>query len=67
MLYIRKFIEKATFAESRAKKDLVLSIEEVRGLKDDIANLLADLYEKNKNNKKENITIELKGGSFKNE
>jgi hypothetical protein len=67
MLYIKKFIEKVTLAESRTNKDLVLSVTDARGLKDDIANLLADLYEKNKNTPQEKIVVELKGKSFKDE
>lgn len=66
MLYIRKFIEKATITETRSKKDLVLSIEEVRGLKDDIANLLADLHER-KQAPQEPTKVEIKGGLFKDE
>ncbi len=66
MLYIRKFIEKATITESRSKKDMVLSVEEVRGLKDDIMNLLADLYEK-KSTPSPEVTVEIKGRSFKDE
>jgi len=67
MQYIRKFLEKATIAEKKTKKDLVLSIDEVRGLKDDISNLLADLYEKNKNTPEQEIIVEIKGRSFKDE
>lgn len=67
MQYIRKFLEKATIAEKKTKKDLVLSIDEVRGLKDDISNLLADLHEKNKNTSEQEIIVEIKGRSFKDE
>ena len=54
--------------ESRANKDVVLPIMDARGLRDDIAKLLADLHELtsklNSEKKDEVIQIEIKGGSF---
>ena len=45
MLHIKKFLDKMSVVESRANKDVVLTIMDARGLRDDIAKLLADLHE----------------------
>lgn len=46
-------------------KDVVLPITDARGLRDDIARLLADLHELSNNNEKtEVIEVQIKGGSF---
>ena len=54
--------------ESRANKDVVLTIMDARGLRDDIAKLLADLHEltdkQNAEKKDEVIQLEISGGSF---
>lgn len=46
-------------------KDLVLSIVDARGLRDDISRLLADLHDLSSSTKNnEVIDIKIKGGSF---
>ena len=51
--------------ESKMNKDVVLPIADARGLRDDIAKLLADLHElSNNNDKNDVIDIQIKGGSF---
>lgn len=52
--------------ESKMNKDVVLPIADARGLRDDIAKLLADLHELsiNNNDKNDVIDIQIKGGSF---
>lgn len=46
-------------------KDVVLPIMDARGLRDDIARLLADLHELSSDKKDETvIQLEVKGGSF---
>ena len=56
--------------ESRQSKDIVLPMSDARGLRDDIAKLLADLHElgskRIEKNENEVMQIEIKGGSFKN-
>jgi hypothetical protein len=52
-------------AESKKTKDIVIPIDEARGLRDDIAKLLSDLYEKEKSKPEPVIDIQIKGGSFK--
>lgn len=66
MIHIKKFLDKVSLSESRQNKDIVLPVSDARGLRDEIAKLLSDLYDINKNKKdKEVLQIEIKGGSFK--
>lgn len=68
MIYIKKFIDKVSLMETRQGKDVVLPIGDARGLRDEIAKLLAEQHEENKAQATEEpvIKIEMKGGSFKN-
>jgi len=66
MMHINRFMDRMTVADSKQNKDLVLPMTDARGLRDDIARLLSDLYELSKNkNQNEVIQVEVKGGSFK--
>jgi len=66
MMHINRFMDKMTVADSKQNKDLVLPMTDARGLRDDIARLLSDLYELSKTkNQNEVIQVEVKGGSFK--
>lgn len=65
MIHVKKFLDKVTLSESRKVKDVVIPIEEARGLRDEVSKLLSDLYEVNNKNKEEVIKVEIKGGSFK--
>jgi hypothetical protein len=66
MLHVKKFLEKMTLVEAKQNKDLVLPINDARGLRDDIAKLLADYYEMSNKQKNESvIDMQIKGGSFK--
>jgi hypothetical protein len=62
-------MDKMAVVESKQSKDVVLPISDARGLRDDIAKLLSDLYEltvnKNEEKKDEVIEIQIKGGGFK--
>ncbi len=66
MLHIKDFINKMSVMESKQNSTVVLTIEQARGLRDDITNLLADLHEfsKEKNMNEETINVQVKGGSF---
>jgi hypothetical protein len=68
MLHIKRFIDKVAVAESKQTKDLVLPMADARGLRDEIAKLLGDLYEmaqgQNKSKESEIIQIEIVGNSF---
>lgn len=69
MIHIKKFMDKMSVMESKQSKDVVLPINDARGLRDDIAKLLSDLYEfaNKKIDEKENqvIEVQIKGGGFK--
>ena len=67
MIYIKKFIDKISYMENKNNKDVVLTMIEARGLRDEVSKLLADLNEKDNNKKQENpvIEIQIQGGSFK--
>ena len=47
MIHIKKFIDKISAMESKQNKDVVIPMQEARGLRDEVAKLLADLYERN--------------------
>jgi hypothetical protein len=67
MIHIKKFMDKMSVVESRMNKDVILPILDARGLRDDIAKLLADCHElTQEQNKEPNIMqVQVKGGSFK--
>lgn len=69
MIHIKRFIDKVSITEAKQSKDIVLPIADARGLRDEIAKLLSDLYEYSvtaqDEKKEEIIEIQVKGGSFK--
>lgn len=68
MIYIKRFIDRVSMIESRQGKDFVMPIIEARGLRDELAKLLADQYQVNSDKKPDEepvIKVEIKGGSFK--
>lgn len=69
MIHVKKFIERVSLVEAKRSKDVVLPIEDARGLRDELTKLIADLYElagvKEKERNSEAIQVEVKGGSFK--
>jgi hypothetical protein len=68
MIYIKRFIEKVSLLESKQSKDFIMPIIEARGLRDELAKILVEYYEKNTDKKPIDepvIQIELKAGSFK--
>ena len=67
MVHIKKFLDKITHLESTKTKDVVMPLNEARGLRDEIAKLLSDYYALNESNskKEEVIKVEIKGGGFK--
>jgi hypothetical protein len=65
MLHIKKFLDKVSHLESKKAKDLVIPLSDARLLRDEIAKLLADLYQSNTDKKSEVIQVEIKGGNFK--
>jgi len=67
MIHIKNFLDRVSHLDSKRAKDLVLPMQDARGLRDEIAKLLTDLHENNsKNSKKEEvIKVEITGGKFK--
>lgn len=64
MIHIKKFIDRVSLMESKQNKDIVLSISDARGLRDEIAKLMADKAEQpNLDIKPQQVVIN--GGSFK--
>jgi hypothetical protein len=66
MIYIRKFIDKISSMEGRQGRDIVMTLDEARALRDDITFLLLDKVEANKNIQQDQdvIQVELKGGKW---
>lgn len=64
MIYVPRFVEKVSLAESKQTKDLVLPMQEARGLRDEIAKLLTELYDVNASKVPETMEVEIKGGNF---
>ena len=67
MIQIKRFIEKVSLVESKQSRDVVIPIGEARILRDELASILVDLYNKNNERKDsaEEIKIEINGGKFK--
>jgi hypothetical protein len=69
MMHIKRFVDKVSLIEARQARDVVLPISEARGLRDEIASMLADLNSLNKTDKEnktnEIIEVQIKGGTFK--
>lgn len=69
MMHIKRFLDKVSLIEARQARDVVLPISEARGLRDEIASMLADLNSLNKTDKEnktnEIIEVQIKGGTFK--
>lgn len=64
MIYIKRYIDKLAVADNKKSKDIVLPIDEARGLRDEIAAMLSDLYNQQKNKPEEVFDVQIKGGNF---
>ena len=68
MIQIKKFIEKISYLESKNSKDVILNIQDARGLRDEISKLLLDLnsFQSKKPVDIAEVTkVEIRGGTFK--
>jgi hypothetical protein len=65
MIQIKRFIEKVSLVEGRQGKDVVIPVSDARGLRDELAKLLADHYEMKKDSPDEVIQVQVTGGTFK--
>jgi 5-bromo-4-chloroindolyl phosphate hydrolysis protein len=64
MLYIKKFIDKLSYLESKQSKDLVMPLSEARLLRDELMKIIID-YAKLNDQTEKVIEVKVKGGSFK--
>ncbi len=65
MIHIKRFIDKVSYTEARQSKDLILPMADARGLRDELAKLLADLHNVDKpSSPEEVINVEIVGGKF---
>jgi hypothetical protein len=65
MIHIKRFIDKVSYTESKQSKDLILPMADARGLRDELAKLLADLHNNNESPAKEEpIEVQIVGGKF---
>ena len=62
-------MDRMTVVESRQNKDVVLPIDDARGLRDEVAKLLAELHEltakRDSSQSTDVIQVEIRGGTFK--
>ena len=64
MIQIKSFIDKIAYIEGRQRRDVVLTIEEARALRDEITKLLLEQKTQVISTKSEPIEIVLKGGNW---
>jgi len=65
MIYIKKFIDKIANMEGRQGRDIVMTIDEARALRDEITILVIDKYEAAMTKRPEEvINVEMKGGKW---
>ena len=66
-LHINRFVDAIKAAESRAQRDLTMSLRDAKDLHGDITKLLLTLeVMRGQSQKEQTVTIEVSGGSFKN-
>jgi 5-bromo-4-chloroindolyl phosphate hydrolysis protein len=66
MIHVKKFIDKVTYTENKRSKDIVMSIEDARGLRDELSKMLADNYDllKGTTQNQPVIKVEMSGGKW---
>ncbi len=66
-LHINRFVDAIKAAESRAQRDLTMSLRDAKDLHGDITKLLLTLEGmRTQSLNQQTVTIEMSGGSFKN-
>ncbi len=65
MLHIKRYFDKISNLESKKTNEVVLSMVDARGLRDEIAKLLIDLNDMQGDKKEETVHIQITGGKFK--
>ena len=65
MIYIKNFIDNVAHMENRGKRDLIMHAHDARSMRDEIAKLLAELYELRENaSKTQTIEVDVSGGKW---
>jgi hypothetical protein len=64
MVNIKRFVERVSAMDSRSGRDLVLSSQEARLLRDEIVKFLLDNKEQQLTKQPENIEIQINGGRW---
>ncbi len=66
MIHIKRFVDKITLIEGKQGRDVVITISEARGLRDELTKLLVDNYEllQNTNKVEPVFQVEMNGGRF---
>jgi hypothetical protein len=65
MSHIKKFIDKVSNSDARQAKTIILTIEESRLLRDELAKLLLDLHGIEKEIAEPTFEVVVSGGKFK--
>lgn len=63
MIYIKNFIDTVAQLENRGKRELVMNSHDARSMRDELAKLLAELYEL-RENKPQTIEVDVSGGKW---
>jgi len=66
MIHIKRFVDKVSLIEGKQGRDVVIPISEARGLRDELAKLLADNYKMLQNTTiaEPVFQVEMNGGRF---
>ena len=68
MIHIKRFIDKIALSDSRQGKDVVMTIADARGLRDELSKMIADNYSlleaRTKTPQESVVQIEIVGGKF---
>ena len=66
MIHIKRFVDKVSLIETKQGRDVVITISDARGLRDELIKLLADNYELLHNTGKVEpvFQVEMNGGRF---
>ena len=67
MIHIKRFIDRVSSLESKQSRDLIMPASDARGLRDELAKLLADLNEAKESRPTSSpdvIEVEIVGGKF---
>jgi hypothetical protein len=64
MINIKKYIDRVSASESRGGRDIVMSMEDARQLRDEIARLLLDLQAAHRATASNELSLEFVGGKW---